>query len=109
MRFFLRAMVQPVQANISMGHYLRHPLHSETDKGEMEQCQSPAEGNPSPGISPSLKQVTLYQLLYYSGLPCWVRCFPLSSSSSYLFSYLYSLLLVKGYPSFISLKRYLLC
>lgn len=46
MRFFLRAMVQPVQANISMGHYLRHPLHLEMDKGEMEQCQSPTEEKP---------------------------------------------------------------
>ena len=36
MQFFLRDMVQPIQANVSMGHYLRHPLLLEMDEGEMQ-------------------------------------------------------------------------
>lgn len=109
MRFFLRAMVQPVWANIPWDIISDTSLRFGNGQGR-------------DGAMPkSHRRETHLQ----GSVPAWnkLHCISCSTTmdfhvgwgvfcclpSSYSFSYLYLLLLVKGYPSFISLKRYLLC
>ena len=103
-------MVQPVHANVAIGHCLTQPLHSERDEGETERCQSPIEEKPISSSQSSLEisytvSVTLLQWTSRSG-DLFSIIFPF-----WLSFQLYMLIAINKRlsPSFISFKRYLLC